>query len=207
MNPITASRVLFLGICLALASCMTLQNPANKVDYYTFEYYSSPSEGLQPLDEVIRVQRFSVAAPYNTTRIMYRDDAFRRKGYEYHKWRANPGDLVTQYLTRDMRNSGLFRAVLTNDSKMPSSYMLEGSVDECLEWDTEPTWKAVLTLTVTLMAENDRDVHQKILSQKTYREEEPCTRKIPAALAEAMSRAMARISTRIIKDIHQRMGR
>lgn len=206
-HTMIAFRVLVLCISLLLTSCMTLNNPANKVDYYTLEYDSSPPEGLPPLDEVIQVLRFSVAAPYNMTRIVYRDDVFRRKSYDYHKWRANPGDLATYCLARDMRNSGLFRAVLTNDSKMPSSYMLEGSVDECLEWDAEPSWRAVLALTVTLMAENDPDIHRRILSQKTYREEELCTRKNPAALAEAMSRAMARISTRIIRDIHRSMSR
>lgn len=207
MNRTMTLRVLVLGFSLLLPSCMTLQNPANKVDYYTLEYGPSPPENLSPLDEVIQVRRFSVAAPYNMTRIVYRDDGFRRKSYDYHKWRANPGDLATYFLLRDMRNSELFRAVLTEDSKMPFSYMLEGSVDEFLEWDAEPSWIAVLTLTVTLMAEKEEDDHRRILYQKTYRDEEPCARKHPAALAEAMSRAMSRISTRITKDIHRRLIR
>ncbi|MGD8449058.1 MAG: hypothetical protein PVF36_07465 [Desulfobacterales bacterium] len=46
------------------------------------------------------------------------------------------------------------------------------------------------------------DAGEKILFQKTYREEAPCKRKNPRALAEAMSYAMSKISEQIIKDVY-----
>jgi len=52
------------------------------------------------------------------------------------------------------------------------------------------------------MDENKIDAGEKILFQKTYREETKCKRKNPRALAEAMSRAMSEISEQIIKDIY-----
>jgi hypothetical protein len=55
------------------------------------------------------------------------------------------------------------------------------------------------------MAENEPDISKRILLQKTYQLKETCRSKNPGALAEAMSRAMARVSGEIIKDLHARI--
>ena len=41
--------------------------------------------------------------------------------------------------------------------------------------------------------------------QKHYQTREPCDRKNPLAVAEAMSRAMARTSQQIISDLHSHL--
>ena len=200
-------RVKKIWVCLAvfpilLSGCMNLKQPVNKIDYYTLESKPPKISGLKPLSHVIKVARFTASPTYNTPRIIYRDRSFNRNSYVYCRWRANPGALVTHILNRDIRHSRLFKAILTSESRFTSSYLLEGTVDEFLEWDMEETWKAVLSLSITLMDENKTDVREKILFQKTYREEAPCERKNPRALAEAMSRAMSEISKQIIKDVY-----
>ncbi|MBW1721655.1 MAG: membrane integrity-associated transporter subunit PqiC [Deltaproteobacteria bacterium] len=207
MNRVKRIKVIIVGLFLLLPSCLGLEQPSNKVDYYTLEYPPPRLEGLRPLECVVRVQRFSVAAPYNRIPIVYRDKAFRRQTYHYHKWRANPGDLVSSYLQRDLKSSGLFKAVLPYDSKGPSDYLLEGSVDEFFEWDTGETWKAVLTLSVALIADREPNIQRGVIFQKTYREEQPCKDRTPEAVAEAMSGAMARIAERILRDLYGHMHR
>jgi len=194
--------ILLLSMSLVLCSCFNLKQPRNKIEFYTLEYDLPRISGLEPIPLVIRIARFSVFSTYNTNRIIYQDDSFKRDSYAYHKWRINPGDLVTYFLSRDMQRSGLFKAILPHDSRFPSSYMLEGSVDDFFEWDIEKNWKAILTITVTLMSENEPDISKKILFQKTYRAKKACNQKNPQALAEAMSQAMGEISGKIIRDIH-----
>ena len=191
-----------VGFPMLLAGCMNLKQPVNKINYYTLESRPPKISGLKPLSHVIKLEHFTASPTYNTRRIIYRDQSFKRDSYVYCRWRANPGALVTHILNRDIRHSHLFKAILTSDSRFASSYMLEGTVDEFFEWDMEETWKAVLSLSITLMDENKIDAGEKILFQKTYREEAPCKRKNPRALAEAMSRAMSEISKQIIKDIY-----
>jgi len=194
---------LFLaGFSILLAGCMNLKQPVNKIDYYTLESAPPKISGLKPLSHVIKLEGFTASPTYNTRRIIYRDRSFKRDSYVYCRWRANPGALVTHILNRDIRHSHLFKAILTSDSRFASSYMLEGTVDEFFEWDMEETWKAVLSLSITLLDENKINAGEKILFQKTYREEAPCKRKNPRALAEAMSRAMSEISEQIIKDVY-----
>jgi len=198
------TKIVFLSLSVLYlwGACANFKQPRNQVQHYTLEYTSPAIEGLTPLPVSIKVDRFSVAPAYNSNRIIYRDASFKRDEYFYHKWRANPGDMVADFMGRDIRNSGLFKAVLTHESGFPFSCVLEGSVNEFVEWDAPEGWKAVLSVTVTLMTANEPDVSKRILFQKTYREEEPFTDKNPQGLAQAMSMAMRDISTSAIRDIY-----
>jgi cholesterol transport system auxiliary component len=146
-----------------------------------------------------------VAPIYNTNQIIYRDQSFKRDAYAYFKWRANPGDLVTHFLNRDIRTAGLFKAVLPFDSRSASSHMLEGTVDEFFEWDTEENWKAVLSISITLMVDTEPDISKRIIFQKSYGTTKACEQKHPKALAQSMSQAMAEISGKIIADIYSHL--
>jgi len=200
-------KILFIlpGIATLLGACLNLKQPSNKIEFYTLEYDPPQLSDHKPLPCAIRLEPFTVAPEYNSDRIIYRDKSFKRDSYVYHRWHANPGNLVTSFLGRDMKNSGLFKAVLPYDTRLPSSYLLEGSVNEFLEWDAEEKWEAVLTLSITLMAGNEPDVNQRILFQKNYHAREPCKQKNPRALADAMSQAMSMISREIIETLYNHL--
>lgn len=187
---------------LIIAACVSVEQPLGKTQYYTLEYDPPLQGGMVTIPATIRLDLFRVAPQYNTTQIVYRDAPYKRQSYYYHKWRSHPADLVTHYLARDIRESRLFQAVVLHDSRIPSDYMLDGSVDEICENDNNGTWEAVLTVSIVLMAEKEPDISKKILLQKTYSETEPCRQRNPEAVVEAMSRAMARLSLQIIGDIY-----
>lgn len=191
-----------LSACLIIAGCIDLKQPKNKIQYYTLEYASPSITGLKPLHVTLKIERFSVAPAYNTNRIIYGKQSFKRDEYFYYKWRSNPADLVTYFLSRDIRASGLFKAVLPQGSGFPFSYLLEGSVDEFFELDVKENWSAVLSITITLMAANEPDVSKSVLFQKSYSVKEVCKQKNPQGLAQAMSLAMGAISNEVIKDIY-----
>lgn len=189
-------------LCLFAGGCVNLRKPRHQIEFYTLEYDAPQLQGLDPLPLVIRLERFGVAPAYNTNRIIYRDTSFGRNAYTYHKWRANPGDLTSYFLSRDLKQSGLFKGVFSYDSRAGASYVMEGLVDEFFEWDAPDAWHAVLSMSITLLKENEPDVAKKVVFQETYRAKEPCSRKNPQALAEAMSTALSKISGRITRDIH-----
>ena len=189
-------------IPIVFGACLNLKQPSNKFEFYTLEYASPPRPDLAPLPCAIRVERFSVAPEYNSDRIIYRDKSFKRDSYAYCRWRANPGDLVASFLSRDIKASGLLNAVVSSDSRIPASHLLEGSVDEFFEWDAEEKWEAVLSVSITLVAEDEPDISKRILFQKSYQVREPCEQKNPRALAGAMSRAMSAVSKHIIETLY-----
>ena len=110
--------ILLLCPALILAACLNLKQPQNRIEYYSLEY-DPPAAGRHPaLEHVIRVQPFSISPIYNSHRIIYRDQSYKRQAYSYYKWRANPAQFVTYFLSRDLKASGIFKAVLPGDSRV-----------------------------------------------------------------------------------------
>ena len=196
--------ILFLCFCLLIGGCVNFGEPkeAEKTILYTLDYDPPARSYSQPLSASIRIKRFSIAPTYDTNRIIYRERACERDAYVYHKWRDNPSALVSHFLSRDMRESGLFEAVLSHDSRIPTSHILEGRVDEFFEWDAKNSREAILSVSIVLTAIEEVEVGKRTLLQKSYQRREPCKGKTPRALAEAMSHAMAEVSSEITGEIY-----
>jgi ABC-type uncharacterized transport system auxiliary subunit len=189
-------------LMLLLAGCAATRTTAPDVRYYTLEYESPTLTGT-PAKAVIVLNRFGVAPEFNTGKIVYRDLSFGRQEYAYHQWRATPQALVADFLRRDMQQSGLFLAVSRPGSSLAATHQLEGMIEEWMEVDAEDHWLATASLTVTLLDLRARAVTEQVLFQRTYRESEPAAKKNPGSVVEAMSRAMQRLSERIIADVHE----
>ncbi len=202
MMQFMKTSTLLLALILFFASCVNVKQPRRKVDFLTLEYESPRIDGSGPVPCVIRLFRFNVAPAYDSNRIIYRDQSFKRNAYFYYKWQTNPGDFITHLLSRDMRHSDLFLAVLPSESKLPPTHVLEGTVDEILEWDMDASWKAILSVSITLSARNELASGKGILFQKSYHVTKPTGQRRPEALAEAMSQAMSDMSRSIIKDVY-----
>jgi ABC-type uncharacterized transport system auxiliary subunit len=199
-------RYLFLftlgAVLLTLTGCGASRTTAPDVRYYTLEY-ESPAVAGQPSKAIIGLSRFGVAPEFNTSRIVYRDLSFGRQEYAYHQWRSAPQALVADYLRRDMQQSGLFLAVNRPGSGLAATHQLEGMIEEWMEVDEEDRWLATAGLTITLLDLSARDLPDQVLFQRTYRESEPTAKKNPGSVVEAMSRAMQKLSERIIADVHE----
>ena len=195
-----------LLLILWVGSCTPMRQPSLRFEHYTLEYAPPEKAGLPALPVSLRIDRFSVAQAYATQQMIYRDASFKREAYTYHRWRSHPGDLVSDYLARDMRHSGLFRAVVQEASTIPPTHILEGSVDEFFEWNDEDGWKAVLSVTSALVNARETDLSKKIVFQRTFRAVVPCKGKSPAALAQAMSEAMAAVSEEILRTVYERLS-
>jgi len=188
-------------LMLALTGCGAARTKAPDVRYYTLEYESPVISG-ETRQAVIALSRFGVAPEFNTGKLVYRDLSFGRQEYAYHQWRVTPQALVADYLRRDLQQSGLFLAVSRPGSSMTATHQLEGMIEEWMEVDEEDRWLASAGLTVTLLDLRVRSAAKQVLFQRTYRESEPAAKKNPGSVVEAMSRAMRRLSEKIIADVH-----
>ena len=183
-----------------LAGC---GKPPNLVQKYILDYPSPTLARAPEVGEVIKVELFAVAQVYNSPAMIYQPGPFKSDAYTYHRWRVNPGNMVTDYLVRDLRNSRLFKAVLPYGSSGKSRYLLEGGVEEFQETDEPGGWQASLALNITLLDLSRQELPQRVVFQKNYRTTEPLTEKTPQGLAQGMSRAMERLSGEIMADIYR----
>ena len=190
-----------LSLLLFATGCMAPGRTAPKIDFYTLEYDPPCTGHKDPLPVVLDISRFSIVPDYSTMRIVFKDKPFECNEYVYHRWHADPADLVTSVLRRDFTRSGRFLAIEGPGTGLAPTHILSGSVDAFYEQDHVDTWESVLELTVTLFKANEPDISKRILFQRSYKSVKVSPTRTPAGVAQAMSLAMEELSGRILADV------
>lgn len=201
--------IILIILSSAISGCISLKQPNMKFEYYTLEYDTlNPDKSTIPVQKstILKIKDFSAAPTYNTNKIIYSDQQFKRSPYFYHKWRVKPAEFVTYFLSRDLKESGLFEAVLPSSSGSQHTHTVEGIVDEFLEWDSNDSWEAVLSISVTLQVAREPDSNKRVVFQRSFSTRKKCKERNPLALAQAMSLAMAEVSKKIGIAIHEALA-
>lgn len=183
-----------------LCSCFPSKKPY-EMTQYILQYPPPTVQGLSALPDLIRIERFSVAQSFAGTAMVYKTSPSKVGIYNNTRWRVNPADMVTDYLLRDVRNSGLFRAVFSYRDTEDTRFMVEGTVEEFLEADEGSTGKAVLGINITFLDQKQKELPSRILFQRRYHFTEPLREQTSEALATSMSTAMASFSGQLIRDM------
>ena len=194
------TALLIAAVFLA-AGCVAGGKAPVAIDQYVLEYAPPSFEGVQPSGEVVRVGRFAVAQAMNTPMMVYRSRPYENNVDYYNRWRVNPGDMVTDYLLRDMRSSGLFRAVFSYRDAEDGRYLLQGNIEDFLEVSDAGGRRAVITVHVSLLDVSQKEITKRVLFQKKYGNAEAFAQSSASGFAQAMSRAMEKTSRSIIKDV------
>lgn len=199
-------RLLYLfAACILLMGCGGGRSTYVVKQYFP-EYRPPAPAGPARTDEAIRVEPFSTAQAFYSTAMLYRSSPFELSSYTRERWRVVPGDMVTDFLVRDLRASGSFKAVLGYDDPGEGRFVATGTVVEFLETDGGNGPAARLTADVTLLDTTRREITQRVVFQKTYAVEEAMSEKSARALAEAMSGAMKKFSLALMADLHRAIG-
>lgn len=197
-----AARVFAALLLLPLVACAGGAKPAPYVGQFLLEYPAPLFPELPPLAAVLKVERFSAVQIYNTTAMVYRNQPYGGDNYAYRRWRVPPGDMATDFFLRDLRRSGLFRAVFGWRDLEEAPFLLQGGVEEWVEVGDREDRRAVLALQVVLLDAREKDLSRRVLLQRHCRLEEPIAEATAQGFAAAMSRAMARFSREAIPEIH-----
>lgn len=185
-------------------ACIDLKQPSLNMQYYTLEYEAPALTESEALLFIIKVENFNAAPVYNTTAIIYKESTFKRASYPYHKWMTSPADIVTYMLGRDLKRAGMFKGVIMpGERNKDISFRLAGIIDEFHELDKGGEQYGVLTVSITLTPEASARTKGMAIFQKSYSITEKMEKKNPASLAEALSRAMEKVSQEIGSDIYK----
>jgi ABC-type uncharacterized transport system auxiliary subunit len=196
-----------ITICFVLITaiiftgCFSRTKHPYVIDQFTLDYPSPVLPGLTSTPELIRIERFSAAQSYSSTAMFYKPQQYRLDAYPYSRWRVNPGDMVSDFLLRDIGKSLLFKGVFSYYSDEPVRYVIEGAIEEFFESDEGPEGRAVLTVNITFLDRTERGVSRKILFQKAYQFASPVKEKSPDGLTAGMSANMSDLSQALIKDL------
>jgi cholesterol transport system auxiliary component len=197
-----------LALALALAAACSGKLPPTR-------YYQLASPAASPAappaapaadpsgDLVLVLEPLSADDAYTDERIVYRTSPYRLDYYQYHRWSAPPGVMITSYLEDALERSGRFRAVL-RDFHDGAPAVLGGRVVAIEEVDESRTrWLGRVIVELTL-----KDARTNaVLWSAQLAETEPLTAQNPEGLARALSIAMARIAERAIPAIAEHAQR
>lgn len=188
--------------CIALlAGCLGRTKPPYQSDQYTLDYQPPAASAQQPLDELIRVERFSVAPAFNSTAMVIRTGQYRFDTYNYSRWRVNPADMVSGFILRDITRAGIFKGTYFYYDSDLSRYILEGYVDEFCE-SAQDSPGALLSVRITLLDTDEKNPVKQVVFQKQYRASVPMNDRSPDGLAAALSEAMKSVSGQLLSDIN-----
>ncbi len=205
MSFMRLSPAIFLCFLL-VQGCLPAGNAVRPIEFYMLEYEPPASKGAQ-VDAAVKVERFSAGRLYDSAAMVYRPGSYKVASYNYHKWRASPGDMVSDYLVRDFQSSGLFRAVFSYRQPEAARFVVGGTVEEFAEIKENGAWEARLGLRVTLLDRSRADLTEQVVIQKVYRVSEAMRGESPEAFAAGMSAAMAQASAEIIADVNSATSR
>jgi ABC-type uncharacterized transport system auxiliary subunit len=188
-------------VIVGMSGCLGWTGSAPPVRQYVLEYALPRAAGGAGVPEMIKMQHFTAARLLAGPVMLYRQGPFRLEAYHEHRWRVTPAEMVADLLRRDLRHAGIFQAVLSPRDAEETRFILEGEVEEFVEVDEGGGKKALLVATLTLLDLSRREVSTHVVFQKTYRNEALFTMEGASGFADAMSRAMAQLSTQVIADI------
>jgi len=183
------------AFCLLLQSC----GGVPETYYYTlaFEPDKKTTDGHAPLPFALGVQKFESEVIYDDDRIIYRDSPFEVKYYFYRRWVAPPRHLVTEKVVNYLSDSGLFEKVTTYPSPANVKYVLSGRLLAFEEWDEPNNWYGKVVFTASL----HEPTTQRVIWKSKFEHLQPVTKKIPAAVVEALSLSMKKCLDELAKSI------
>jgi uncharacterized lipoprotein YmbA len=180
-----------LAAILGMAGCA---GHVPEVRYYQLGGAGAPASGG---GAVLAIEPLDVGSAYADDRMVYRVNPYRLDYYDYHRWSAEPGVLVANYLERALEASGRFRAVVPLRNS-DASVVLGGRIAAIEEVDLSPTrWEGRIVLELYL-----KDAASgRVVWSDAFEETERLRVQSPEGLARALSAAMSRISARIAPEV------
>jgi len=119
-------------VLLFLTGCIGEQRATR---YYTIDSYilSSPDistiETQEPLPYIVEVVDFSIAGPYNDSRIALRTESNQLEYYHYHQWAENPARAIRYFVWRVLNEANVFEVCQLRLTVSSPQYLVTGAVN------------------------------------------------------------------------------
>lgn len=196
--------LLILAVLTILtAGCATGGKPQYEVEKFLLHYPAPSWEKPVKLAASVKLNRFSIAAAYNTTGMIFRkDDGYGIDAFNYSRWAVNPADMIADRLLDDMRGSSLFQGVFSRHETDAGQFALSGGIEEFYLRLDKNDKTARVAMTILLQNTREKETGKRIMYQKKYTRESPLRNSSPAGYCEAASLAMQSISGEIISDVY-----
>jgi ABC-type uncharacterized transport system auxiliary subunit len=182
-----------LLLTLLLPGCAGLMRESKPTVWLALEP-ALPAGGARAGAPSLEVDSFATAAAFRSDQVSVRDGASRWTYTTYHRWVADPGEMVAAAARDHLSRTGRFGAVFTPPGPVEADYRLSGAV-RGLFWDREKHL-AVLEAEVTLIA-----LPETLRGFWIYRREAPVEGAEVADFTLAASAALGLVLADLDRDV------
>jgi ABC-type uncharacterized transport system auxiliary subunit len=181
-----------------LAGCGGLMREARPVVWLALEP-EPPRGGLRAGGPTLEVAGFATVPPFDTDRLPAREGASRWAFSTYHRWVAEPGEMVSSHARDFFGRADLFGAVFTPPAPREADWRISGAV-RSLYWDRQRR-SAVLEVEVSIVAAPER-----LAGFRVYRVEVPAAGTDVEHYLKAASTALARVLADVEEDVRRTLA-
>lgn len=189
-------------VAFLMTGCATGGKPQYNVENYLLNYPAPSWNNPEKLAASVKFNRFSIAAAYNSTNMIFRNDAYSLDYFNYSRWAVNPADMVSDSLLADMRGSSRFGAVYSRYDTDEARFIISGGIEEFYLRMDKNNKTAFISITISMQDSREKDTGKRMMFQKKYIREEPLQESSPRGYCQAASQAMQILSREIIEDIY-----
>lgn len=132
--------IIFLTCILFLAGCAGKQRA---IVYYTIDSYTmTPPDTVkalieEPLPYIVEVIDFSIAGPYNDTRIALRTDSNELEYYHFHQWAETPVNAIRYFVWNILHDARIFEVCQLRLTVTAPQFIVTGAINTLERVDIE----------------------------------------------------------------------
>jgi cholesterol transport system auxiliary component len=194
-------HVVVVSVAVIITAC-SIGRPIPTATTYSIEPRAPAADTAKPLrPERLRVERVRIAAPYDSTALVYRLSAVHYVSDPYHAFLAEPGPMLSNRIAGWLAAAELFKAVDGPGGVAPAPWVLEATVTE-LYGDFEATGDnpaAVMTIRFTIIDEGG--ARPKVAYERTLSRRAPVSSASAEALVVGYGTALGDILAQFASDL------
>ena len=174
----TKKIIILLIAVIGLTGCFRSGSKHSIRDYYLLEVARSEPASSKSFDKSLIVSKFDVAAGFDNSSLMYRNDKGKFETDYYRRFISGKGQMLNSITTNWFADSGLFKFAAQSGAGIAGDYVMRGLVEQMYaDMQVLEEAKAVLVVKVFVS-----DFSGNVVFFNRYTTTAP----IPAATADAV---------------------
>jgi ABC-type uncharacterized transport system auxiliary subunit len=201
--------IILLSISFLLTQCFNLREEYPEIHYYKLSQEKGMFQdmGIGKIDGTLQIRDFSVSDEIDTDHFLAIWDETKVQRYYYHRWIANCGDLVTNFLMTRYNALRVFSGgAVSPGSMIVPDYILEGQLIDMIAHNSKDDKKSnyvYISMRISLLKKQYLSTDKTILLNKVFTVKSPRESSSVKTIAPAFSSAMSQIADQMLIEIQK----
>jgi uncharacterized lipoprotein YmbA len=204
MNLKTQTNFVIVVFALLVAGCGSLSKPYPEKTLHAIHIGDPAADPSAPTTSpsklVLRVDRVTIAEPFDATTFIYQVGDSTYKSDYYNGFVAPPSRLLANEIGTFLSKSGLFATVFSGESTADYQLSLEANVP-CLCGDYRDASNPKAEIVARFFLIDQTHGRYAVIFDKTYSQSTPINGKDPDALVKAWESGWTQILTQLTSDL------